>query len=324
METTCRSSGPGLGRPRARPRRGREAGGLGDGEVGHAPGRVARGRLGDAEGVEHHLGAEPAGGERDGGGAAGAEVLACAQAMRFPRPWRGRERVDPIVVGVVGGGAVGRSTRRPPGRSSISGRAWRAVIRWCRWRAEEAEAVREVVLPDRLVHSKKPLAAQDVVDEDVEPAPLRPYPCDQRRDRPPSRWSTAPPVARPAAARPAPDSDRLGAAVFGARRPRRATGDIDRRAGGAESAAMPWPARRVAPATSAMRPVRSMGCFLGSADVSRPDRQGTLRRGAQPRPEPSRLTRLRLADALSRREGSSKARTEKARDCLARFVGWSG
>ena len=147
------------------------------------------------------------------------------------------ERVDPVVVGVVGGGAVGHLDEE-------AARAFehqrQGVVRGDQvgvdGEPEEAEAVREVVLPDRLVPLEEPLAAPDVVDEDVEPARLRPDPRDERRDRLRVEVVDGDGGGTPARGRDQLGGllDRLGAVVFGARRPRRAAGDIDRRAGGAE------------------------------------------------------------------------------------------
>ena len=49
---------------------------------------------------------------------------------------------------------------------------------------QHPQAAGPVVLPDRLVPLHVPVAAEDVVDEDVQPALLTLDVCDQLRDRP--------------------------------------------------------------------------------------------------------------------------------------------
>ena len=49
--------------------------------------------------------------------------------------------------------------------------------------SQHPQAARQVVLPQRLVPLRVPVAAEDVVDQDVEPAVLVADPIDQRRDR---------------------------------------------------------------------------------------------------------------------------------------------
>ena len=123
--------------------------------------------------------------------------------------------------------------------------------------AEHPPAAVEVVLPQRLVPLRVAVAAEGVVDEDVEPAVVAPRssrPARRRRRRPRGR-RRGPALARPR--RPGRRSPRSSRAV---RSPRgRRPGCCVRSRGPraparASSTAMARPAPRVAPATRATRP----------------------------------------------------------------------
>jgi hypothetical protein len=93
------------------------------------------------------------------------------------------ERVDPVVVRVVRGGAVrhlDQETACPLDQQR------QRVVRRDQMRVhaktEHAQAVLEVVLPDGLVPLFEILSAPHVVDEDVETALLRADASDQRFD----------------------------------------------------------------------------------------------------------------------------------------------
>ena len=158
--------------------------GLGDAEVGDALGRVAPVGLRDAERVEHHLRAQPARRERDGGRAVGREVLGLGE--REPDD-RGLgevvERVDPVGGGVVLRGPVGHLDHEA---ARVADQQRQRVMAGDQVRldreVEQVKSVGEVVLPDRRVPLEQPLAAPDVVDEHVEPALLLLDALDQRRD----------------------------------------------------------------------------------------------------------------------------------------------
>src|SRR4029453_16623824 len=100
--------------------------------------------------------------------------------------------------------------------------------------AKQAQAVREIMLPNRLVPFLEVFSPPEVVDQNVEPTVLGS-----------DRVAQLPPLFRPERVRlygdslPAGSRDQLGrflygfrAAVLGLLRPRGASGDIDRRARG--------------------------------------------------------------------------------------------
>ena len=144
---------------------------------------------------------------------------------------------QPVMRGVVVGGAVGDLDQQAA-RSFDQQR--QREMRGDEVRVDgepqQAQAVAEMVLPDRLVPLEQIFAAPDVVDEDVEPAMVAADPFDQRlhllglqmvgRDR----------DAMAAQRRHQLGGllDRLRALVLGKAVARRAAGDIDGGAGGAE------------------------------------------------------------------------------------------
>ena len=136
--------------------------------------RVAPVGLGDAEGLEHHLRAQPARGQREGGGAVRLEVLRLGE--REPDDRRlGEvvEGVDAVVDGVVLRGPVGHLDHQA---ARVADQQRERVVAGDQvgldGEVEQPQAVGEVVLPDRRVPLEELLAAPDVVDEHVEPALL--------------------------------------------------------------------------------------------------------------------------------------------------------
>ena len=137
--------------------------------------------LGDSEVLEHHLRTQPARRQRHGGRAAGAEILGVRPGHAVHRNLgEVVERVDAVVVGIVGGGAVGHldeeaSRMLEHERQGVVGGDEMGVD----GEAEEAEAVGEVVIPDRLVPFEQQLAAPDIIDQHVQPALLGPDALDR-------------------------------------------------------------------------------------------------------------------------------------------------
>ena len=148
-----------------------------------ALGRVAPVRLAHAVVLEHQLRAHPAGCQRHRGAPVGRELL--RQRPGHPDDRRLGEVVEhrhPVVVRVVGGGAVGDLDHEPAGTAHQQRQ--RVVARdqvRVDGEAQQPQAVVEVVLPDRRVPLEQVLGAPDVVHEHVEAALLGVDPLDQRR-----------------------------------------------------------------------------------------------------------------------------------------------
>ena len=142
------------------------------------------------------------------------------------------------MAGVVLGGAVGDLDEEPARpldqqRQRVVGGDQVGVDA----EPEQPEPVREVVLPDRLVPLEEPLAAPDVVDEDVEPPALGADAGDERRDLVRHQMVDAhrhPLAAEPRSTSAAVSSIVSRAAVARAPAAAAAAGHIDRRPGGAE------------------------------------------------------------------------------------------
>ena len=211
---------------------------LGDAEVGDALGRVAPVGLGDAERVEHHLRAQPARGEGDGGAAVGGEVL----GLREREPDDGGlgevvEGVDAVGDGVVLRRAVGHLDHQPAGVADQQRQREVAGDQVGLDRqVEQVQAVAEVVLPHRRVPVEELLAAPDVVDEHVEPALLAVDALDERLDLVGLEVVGRHGDAGAAGLRDQLGGllDRLGAVVLGAGGARAAAGAVDGGAGLAE------------------------------------------------------------------------------------------
>ncbi len=126
--------------------------------------------LADAVRVEHELGTHPARGEGDGGGAARAEFVAEGEGhAQHGGLGEVVEEVHPVGVTVVVGGAVGDLDDQAagPAEQQRQGVVAGDGVRLDR-EAEQPEAVVEVVLPHGGVPLEEPLAAPDVIDEDVQ------------------------------------------------------------------------------------------------------------------------------------------------------------
>ena len=162
---------------------------LGEREVGRSPRAAGAGLdrvepvlLGDAEVVEHHLRAKPAGRDGDGGGAVLRQLMSLREGQAVDRDL-GQivEDGDPVARGIVVGRAVRhldqQAARLPDEqRQEVVGRDQVRLD----GEAEDAKAPVEIVLPDRRVPLRgstlEQLAAPDVVHEHVDPAVLLPDP----------------------------------------------------------------------------------------------------------------------------------------------------
>ena len=217
--------------------------------------------LGDAEVLEHHLGAQPARRQRHGGGAVRAEFVGEGEGHAAARTtWRGRRRRRPGSWSRCSR-RCRRSSRRPARRGCASSSGQRVVAGdrvGLDGEPQQPQAVVEVVLPDRAVPLEELLAAPDVVDQDVERGPARRDAVDQRPD-----LLGLEVVGRYGDAVAAGRGDQVGGVLDGLRpvvlgAPLRGCCGRSRRRWRRRrpsSTAMPRPAPRVAPATRATLPV---------------------------------------------------------------------
>ncbi len=199
---------------------------------------VAPGRFRDAEVLQHHLRPQPTRGHDDRGAAVRADLV---------RPGPGEtdrrdlgqvvEDVDPVVVGVVPGRAVGDLDDEP---ARVADHQAQRVVRGDQVgvdrQPQRAQAVVQRVLPHRGLPLDQQLAAPDVVDQDVQPAVGV---VDALHQRP--NGVRVEVVARHRDAGPARCRDQLGGlldrlrpSVLGRSFTGRAAGAVHRRAGGAE------------------------------------------------------------------------------------------
>ena len=144
---------------------------------------------------------------------------------------------EPIVVGIVLGRAVGHLDEEAA--RTLDQQRQRMMRRdQMRVDAEpqHAQAVLEIVLPDRLVPFEELLAAPDVVDEDVEAALLGADALDQLPDLVGNEMIDPDGDAGAAGCRDQLRRllDRFRPRIFGLLLARRPSGDVDRRAGGAQ------------------------------------------------------------------------------------------
>ncbi len=145
--------------------------------------------------------------------------------------------IEPVVRGVVGGGAVGHLDEQPArtGDEEGEGVAGGDEVRVER-QPHHAQALLDGRLPHRLVPFDQPLAAPDVVDEDVEPAGFARDPIGEGSH---GRFVQVIGDHRDAAASGGRDEvgrvlDRLRAALLGWSETTGAAGAPDRRPGGPE------------------------------------------------------------------------------------------
>ena len=147
-------------------------------------GAVAPVRLGDAVVVEHHLRAHPARRQRDGGAPVRRELVALREGEPEHRALgQVVERGDAVALGVVGARAVGHLDDEAAGPADqqrereVAGDQVRVD-----GQAQQPQPGGEVVLPERRVPLEQPLAAPDVVDEQVEAPVLGVDPLHERLD----------------------------------------------------------------------------------------------------------------------------------------------